>query len=77
MPDIDGHEACRRIRSQPWGASMMLVALTGWGQEHYRQRSEQAGFDHHLVKPADPDALVELARQAAVVRGESADGGAA
>ncbi len=51
MPGMNGHEACRLIRQSEWGRHALLVALTGWGQEHDRQLSEQAGFDAHLVKP--------------------------
>ena len=54
MPTLDGHETARLIRRQPWGKDMVLVALTGWGQSEDRRRSKDAGFNHHLVKPADP-----------------------
>jgi CheY-like chemotaxis protein len=57
---LDGYQACRRIREQPWGRAMVLIAVTGWGQEEDRQRSHEAGFDHHLVKPVDPHALMKL-----------------
>jgi CheY-like chemotaxis protein len=60
MPRLNGYEAAQRIRQQPWGKRMVLIALTGWGQEEDRRRSEEAGFDHHLVKPADPAALEKL-----------------
>ena len=60
MPTIDGHETARRIRSQPWGRDIVLVALTGWGQTEDRRRSREAGFDHHLVKPADPSVVEKL-----------------
>ena len=60
MPKLNGEEACRRIRAKPWGQDMVLVALTGWGQEDDRRRSKEAGFDHHLTKPVDPTALVKL-----------------
>jgi two-component system CheB/CheR fusion protein len=60
MPKMNGYEACRRMRSEPWGEGMCLVALTGWGQEEDRRRTEEAGFDHHLVKPVDPAALLKL-----------------
>jgi PAS domain S-box-containing protein len=53
MPRLNGHETAKRIRQQPWGKGMVLVALTGWGQQEDRQRTAEAGFDHHLVKPAD------------------------
>ena len=57
MPRLDGHECARRIRSSPWGGGVLLVAMTGWGQEEDRRRTRAAGFDHHLVKPVDPEAL--------------------
>ncbi|MEO7338577.1 MAG: ATP-binding protein [Caldimonas sp.] len=60
MPRLDGHAVCRRIRAAPWGAEMLLIAQTGWGQESDRLQTEAAGFDHHLVKPLDVDALLEL-----------------
>jgi len=50
----------RRIRAQPWGAQVTLLALTGWGQEPDRRRSQSAGFDQHLVKPLDLARLNEL-----------------
>ena len=53
MPKLNGYEAARRIRSEPWGTSMVLIALTGWGQEEDRRRAAEAGFDDHLVKPVD------------------------
>jgi CheY-like chemotaxis protein len=60
MPKLDGYEVARRIRAQPWGRSITLVALTGWGQDSDRRRSGEAGFDSHLVKPLDLDKLTEL-----------------
>ena len=60
MPKLDGYEAARSIRQQPWGQDMMLVALTGWGQAEDKRRSREAGFDAHLVKPVDFDALEKL-----------------
>jgi CheY-like chemotaxis protein len=60
MPKLDGYEVARRIRAQPWGQRIILVALTGWGQDSDRQRSGEAGFDSHLVKPLDLDKLTEL-----------------
>ena len=64
MPDIDGHEVCARIRSQSWGGNMVLIAVSGWGQEGDRRRSARAGFNMHLVKPVDPDALLRIVRDA-------------
>jgi CheY-like chemotaxis protein len=60
MPKLDGLEATRRIREQPWGRGVTLVALTGWGQEDDRRRATEAGFDHHMTKPVDPVALDTL-----------------
>jgi len=65
MPRLNGYEACRRIREQPWGADMLLVALTGWGQDEDKRKTRDAGFDHHLVKPVEPQALQELLSQTA------------
>ena len=62
MPDIDGHEVCARIRSESWGGNMVLIAVSGWGQEGDRRRSARAGFNMHLVKPVDPDALLRIVR---------------
>ena len=59
MPRMDGYEAARRIRST-LGTSVVLVALTGWGQDEDKERARDAGFDHHLTKPADPDKLQQL-----------------
>jgi CheY-like chemotaxis protein len=58
LPKLDGYEVCRRIRRAKWGKSMMLVAVTGLGQEEYRQRSLEAGFDMHLVKPVSAETLM-------------------
>ena len=60
MPVLDGYEVARRIRAQPWGKQITLVALTGWGQDTDRRRSHDAGFDSHLVKPLDLDKLTQL-----------------
>lgn len=64
LPRLNGYEACRRIRSQGSGSSIAIIALTGWGQEEDRRKSREAGFDHHLIKPIDYDALKDwLAQQ--------------
>ncbi|HEX8784015.1 MAG TPA: response regulator [Steroidobacteraceae bacterium] len=60
MPLLDGYEVARRIRAQEWGKAVTLVALTGWGQESDRRRSQEAGFDTHLVKPLDLERLTAL-----------------
>ncbi len=60
MPRLNGYDACRRIREQPWGRETVIIALTGWGQDEDKRRSREAGFDHHLVKPVEPTALAQL-----------------
>ncbi|WP_373059775.1 ATP-binding protein [Gemmatimonas sp.] len=60
LPKLDGYDVCRAIRAQPWGADILLIAVTGWGQHEDRRRSHEAGFDHHMVKPVDPRALITL-----------------
>ncbi|HEY3580178.1 MAG TPA: PAS domain S-box protein [Pyrinomonadaceae bacterium] len=60
LPKLDGHEVCRRIREQSWGKDIIMIALTGWGQESDRRKSQEAGFNGHLVKPVDYDKLLEL-----------------
>jgi signal transduction histidine kinase len=57
MPTVSGYDACRRMRAAPWGARMLLVAVSGWGQAEDRRRSRDAGFDQHLVTPLDATAL--------------------
>ena len=59
LPKLNGYEAARRIREQPWGKHIVLVALTGWGQDDDRQRSRGAGFNVHLVKPVDSATLAK------------------
>jgi len=60
MPGMDGYEVARRLRDAPEVKGVVLVALTGWGQDEDRLRSQEAGFDHHLVKPIEPEALCAL-----------------
>ncbi|MBL0423015.1 response regulator [Ramlibacter sp. AW1] len=60
MPRLNGYEACERIRAQPWGRELRVVAVSGWGQQDDRRRSMQAGFDAHLVKPVAPEELLAL-----------------
>ena len=60
LPKLNGYEAARKIREQPWGKNMVLVALTGWGQDEDRQKSKEAGFNGHLVKPVELAALMKL-----------------
>jgi PAS domain S-box-containing protein len=60
MPTMNGYEAARHLRQQAWGKRMVLVAVTGWGQQDDRRRTAEAGFDYHIVKPVEPKALEEL-----------------
>jgi len=60
LPTMNGYEVCRRAREQPWGNDMLIIALTGWGQEEDRRKSRDAGFDGHLVKPVEYAALNAL-----------------
>jgi PAS domain S-box-containing protein len=63
MPRLDGLEAARRIRALPRGKHVCIVALTGWGQEADRQRTREAGMNHHLTKPVSLDALQAVLRE--------------
>jgi CheY-like chemotaxis protein len=63
MPDMDGYEVARRIRGTPDHADVLLIALTGWGQENDQRRSRAAGFDHHVIKPVDIETLRDLLAQ--------------
>jgi PAS domain S-box-containing protein len=64
MPRLNGFELARRIRETNWGSDLMLVALTGWGQDDDRRRSAEAGFDEHVVKPIDISAIERLCQRA-------------
>jgi CheY-like chemotaxis protein len=66
MPEVDGYEACRRIRNLPFGSEVTLVAVTGWGQADDRRKSKAAGFDHHMVKPVEPVAIERLLQRLSV-----------
>lgn len=57
LPKLNGYEVAQRIRQHEWGASMFLVAVTGWGQDEDRRRSEDVGMNLHMVKPVEPAAL--------------------
>jgi PAS domain S-box-containing protein len=72
MPRMNGYEAARSIRQQDWGDDVVLVALTGWGQEEDVQRTREAGFDHHLVKPTNGDTLLALLAEVAAESGRAA-----
>ena len=60
MPKMNGYELAQKIREQPWAKAIVLIALTGWGQDEHRRRSAQSGFHHHLTKPVDFDALQQI-----------------
>jgi CheY-like chemotaxis protein len=60
LPGLNGYEAARGLRELPGGTDTLLIAVTGWGQAEDAERSRAAGFDQHLVKPVDPDVVVEL-----------------
>lgn len=60
MPGMNGYETCRAIRSESWGRDMFIIALTGWGQAEDRDRTRAAGFDLHVVKPAEPTTIAEI-----------------
>jgi CheY-like chemotaxis protein len=60
LPGRNGYEVAQHIRAQAWGREVLLIAVTGWGQQEDRRRSQDAGFDAHLVKPIDPAELEKL-----------------
>jgi CheY-like chemotaxis protein len=60
LPKKNGYEVARAIREESWGGQMVLIAVTGWGQDEDRRKSEEAGFDRHMVKPVDPHELMRL-----------------
>lgn len=60
LPGMNGYEVCSAIRQEPDGKDLLIIAVTGWGQEHDRSRSKAAGFDAHLVKPVDYEALLHF-----------------
>lgn len=64
LPKLDGYEVARRLRARPECKGLTLVALTGWGHEEDKQRSREAGFDHHLVKPVSAKTLQQLLQAA-------------
>ena len=58
MPKLDGYTVCRRLRQEPWGAQMKIIALSGYGASSDIAQSAQAGFDRHFTKPTDPGELL-------------------
>ena len=70
MPDLNGYEVARRLRRTDWGRSVLLLAVTGWGQKEDVQRAFGAGFDFHMTKPADPEGIEHLVEQYLKLRRE-------
>ena len=60
LPKLNGYDAARAIRREPWGQDMVLIAVTGWGQAEDKRRSAEAGFDQHMTKPVDPQCVMKL-----------------
>ena len=72
LPKLNGYDVAKQIRLEPWGHSPILIAITGWGQAEDKALSREAGFDHHLVKPVDPDALLKFIQKRKSAHTESA-----
>lgn len=64
LPGLDGYGVARKLRGDPATATARLIAVTAYGEDEHRRRSHAAGFEHHLVKPVDPDALLRLLSRA-------------
>jgi CheY-like chemotaxis protein len=62
LPGLTGYDVARRIRAQPWGSTVMLIAMTGWGQPEAREEARMSGFDAHLVKPVELTDIETLLR---------------
>jgi PAS domain S-box-containing protein len=62
MPDLTGYQVTRRVRAEPWGERIFMLAITGWGQEGDKERAMAAGFDQHMTKPVDADAVEQRLR---------------
>jgi len=69
MPGMSGYDAARAIRGAPWGQAMILVALTGWGRTRDLEAARAAGFDDYLLKPVDPEKLLEVITRLRAQRG--------
>ncbi len=68
LPKMNGYDAARAIRHEPWGQNMVLIAVTGWGHDEDKRKSEDAGFDLHMVKPVDPRSLMKLLADLHIVK---------
>jgi signal transduction histidine kinase/CheY-like chemotaxis protein len=73
MPDMNGYEVARAVRKEDWGRDVLLLALTGWGQEEDKEKARLAGFDRHLTKPVDPDLMDQILRTFVESRGAQAN----
>jgi CheY-like chemotaxis protein len=73
MPNMNGYLLARKLREWRWTRDAVLIAVTGWGGDKERERAKDAGFDHHLLKPAQPEQIAELL--ATVRPGPSTGGG--
>jgi len=60
MPKLDGYETAKRIRQQAWGHGVLLIAVTGWGNETDKRKSAESGFNVHLVKPVDALSILNI-----------------
>ena len=60
LPKLNGYEACRLMKQQTWDEKMILIAVTGWGQDDDKRKAREAGFDHHMLKPVDPQVLINM-----------------
>src|SRR5262249_36836477 len=69
LPEMDGYDTARMLREMPACKNITIIAVTGWGQDEDREKGRLAGFDHHVVKPADSSTLMQLL---AAVRGKLA-----
>lgn len=63
LPEINGYEVARRLRADPAHAEVLLIAISGYGRDQDRVASQEAGFDFHLTKPADPDVVMRMMQE--------------
>jgi signal transduction histidine kinase len=68
LPKMNGYDAAQAIRQQPWGRNMVLIAVTGWGQDDDKRKSQEAGFDRHLIKPVEPRSLMKVLAELPIVK---------
>ena len=69
MPKLNGYDAARIIREQPWGKKIILIAMTGWGHQQDLRRAKEVGFDAHLTKPVKYEALLQALDQLTMDKG--------